>query len=376
MNAQYRERGFALVAAVFGLVIIATLVTGAFFAARQELKMGQNTQTFQRAFSAAEAGLNSTIANWATGTYNLLAVGDSSTTSATLANNTGSYTAYVRRLNDQLFLIRSVGADPTGLSQRTLATITRLGVVSMLVKAGLTTRNALKVGGSSFITGVDTPPSGWTCPSVHDTLAGILTHDSTKITYSGCNNSSCLEGNPKIQQDATINDSTFFKFGDTDWNDLVAMATNVYPTGNKGPLGPAPVGTATTCDATGHDNWGDPRKPATIAGCANYFPITYVNGDLKLVGGVGQGILLVSGDLTVDGGAEFFGPVIVRGHLATAGQGGHFNGGVMAADVDLEQNTVLGSAVITYSACAIATALNYSTPARVLRQRSWAELVY
>ena len=96
--------------------------------------------------------------------------------------------------------------------------------------------------------------------------------------------------------------------------------------------------------------------------------------DLKITGGVGQGIMLVEGDLSVQGGAQFFGPVIVKGSLKTAGTGGHFNGGVMAANVDLEQSTLLGNAVINYSSCALNRALaGTATPIFVAR-RSWTEL--
>ena len=379
MRAPQHERGFALVGAVFALVIIAALVAGGFFAARQELNVGRSSQTYQRAFDAAEAGLNSTVATWSTGTLNVLAVGDSATFTATMPSNTGSYTAVVRRLNDELFLIRSVGQDPSGGSQRTLATITRLQLIQMDFNASLTTRSSLKIGGSSFIDGQDQNPNGWSCPSdALNTLPGILTPDSSRIETPGCDNYDCIRGDPKIQQDPTINDSTFFKFGDLDWNELVAMATKTYPSGTVGPIRPAPIGTASTCTTTpggSNDNWGEPRVPPIVAGCQFYFPIIYVPGNLKITGGVGQGILLVGGDLEVSGGAEFYGPVIVRGHLKTTGTGGHFNGGVMAANVDLEVSTVLGDAVITYSSCAITRALQYNAPGRLLAQRSWGELL-
>jgi hypothetical protein len=86
--------------------------------------------------------------------------------------------------------------------------------------------------------------------------------------------------------------------------------------------------------------------------------------------------LLVDGDLVVDGGFQWFGPVITRGHLTTQGTGGHFNGAVMAADVDLELNSVLGNALITYSSCAVADALVGAAIPKRLSQRSWAEMWY
>jgi len=368
------QRGFALAGAVFGLVIIATLVAGAFFVARQEMSVGRNNRTFASAFEAAEAGLNRTVAAWNTSMYNGLAVGASALDSNTLANN-AFWRSDVRRLNSELFLIRVTGMDPSRISQRQVAALTRLQFIAMDINAGLTTRGQLKLGGSSFIDGVDDEPGGWGCPTSNDTLAGILTRDSSQISTSGCGSFNCVRGSPKIQPDPTINDSTFFKFGDLDWNELVGMATLRFNT-SVGPLnGIAPVGTSTTCNTANTSNWGEPLRPAAVAGCVNYFPIIYVNGNLKLTGGRGQGILLVENDLDVQGGFEFFGPVIVRGNLTTQGTGGHFNGGVLAANADLQLSTVLGDAVITYSSCVISRALNANSPGRLLSQRSWAELI-
>lgn len=378
MSYRTNERGFALVAAVFALVIIAALVTGAFFAARQELRTGRSSQTFQRAFGAAEAGLNNTIVNWNTGAWNGMAVGDSADTTGTLPSNTGSYAAVVRRLNNELFLIRTVGTDPSGASQRTLAALTRLAFIQMNFNAALTTRGALTVGGSSEIDGRDANPAGWTCVgNTLDTLPGVTSPNPDSITTTGssCANLACLYGDPKVQKDTTINDSTFFKFGDLDWPELVAMATKIYPPGDVGPLTDlAPVGTATSCDLSVMSNWGEPRNPPIVAGCRNYFPIIYVNGNLKITGGWGQGILLVEGNLEVQGGAEFYGPVIVRGRLRTAGTGGHFYGGVMAANVNLDASSILGDAQIKFSSCAVANALAFNAPGRLLRERSWAEI--
>ena len=85
------ERGMALAAAVFALVIIAALITGVFFAARQEMKIGENSLTAQRAFDAAEAGLNNTVSNWNTSAWNSMATGDSATVSGPMPSGTGSW---------------------------------------------------------------------------------------------------------------------------------------------------------------------------------------------------------------------------------------------------------------------------------------------
>jgi len=88
----------------------------------------------------------------------------------------------------------------------------------------------------------------------------------------------------------------------------------------------------------------------------------------------GQGILIVNGKLDVQGGFEFYGPVIVRGALDTQGTGGHFNGGVIAANVDLDQSSVLGDAMVTYSSCAVARAVNGAASGAKLKERSWVNL--
>ena len=146
MTAPRNERGFALAGAIFTLVIIAALIGGAFFASRQETTVGRNTQTYQRAFGAAEAGLNNTVASWSVGSFNALANGDSSTVTGTLPGNGGSYTTVVRRLNNELFLVRTTGTDPSGSSVRTVAAITKLLTVAMNFRASLTTRTPDRPG--------------------------------------------------------------------------------------------------------------------------------------------------------------------------------------------------------------------------------------
>jgi hypothetical protein len=66
--------------------------------------------------------------------------------------------------------------------------------------------------------------------------------------------------------------------------------------------------------------------------------------------------------------------VIVKGRLKTTGTGGHFNGGVVAANIDLDQNSILGNAVITYSSCAVTKALTATAGGAPLRERSWVNL--
>jgi hypothetical protein len=376
-SIRKNEGGFALAGAILALTVIAAMIAGAFFAARQELSIGRSSQTYQRAFGVAEAGLDRAIAAWQANitTLNGLTAGATAGPFVTTVGTSGTDSSWVTRLNDQLFLISSTGSSAG--SRRRLAALARLQVINMALNGALTTRGQLRVGGSSFIDGVNQAPVGWGCSLPTDTVAGIYTRDSSQITTSGCTNYSCVRGKPKIQNDASINDSTFFQFGDMQWSDLTSMASVILPA-NIGTLtGVGPTLSGLACNTANIRNWGEPGNPPptfTVVVCRTYFPIIYAQGNLKITGGRGQGILLVEGNLDVQGRFEFYGPVIVRGELNTQGTGGHFNGGVMAANVHLDQSDVLGNAVITYSSCAILEALRFNSPGRLIGQRAWAEV--
>jgi len=68
---------------------------------------------------------------------------------------------------------------------------------------------------------------------------------------------------------------------------------------------------------------------------------------------------------------------LFRGSLKTAGGGStdaHFWGAVMAANVDLELNTLTGNATLNYSKCAITEALERTGAVSLARSRSWIQL--
>jgi hypothetical protein len=139
--------------------------------------------------------------------------------------------------------------------------------------------------------------------------------------------------------------------------------TGVGPTLNLSPL---------SCQTTNNRNWGDPLTPTSP--CFGYFPIIYAPGNLHISGGVGQGILLVNGDLDIAGGFEFFGPVIVQGGVSSTGTGGHIVGGLMAQDATLNSSLISGNSTVTFSRCAITRALQASATAQAMGSRSWSQL--
>ncbi|MCR4340971.1 MAG: hypothetical protein NUW01_13910, partial [Gemmatimonadaceae bacterium] len=290
-------------------------------------------------------------------------------------------TVIVTKLTTQAYSMLSTATAGSGRlarsRKRTLLSI-RLSSPDFDFLGALTVRGATTIGGSSLISGENTNPAGWSgCAAVNDTLAGMAISDSTLITYSGCSTGACVTGSPRILQDPTAGDTTnYFAFGDEDWNTLTASANKII-NGTATFSQINPVVNNGVCDKSAASNWGAPVHTTPANACENYFPIIYAKGSLstlKLSGNKGQGILLVDGDLEISGGFEFYGPVIVRGHIKTVGTGGKLNGGVMAANVQLDQNTVLGDATITYSSCAVEKAISGSANPRRLVHRAWTEV--
>ena len=380
------RKGLALPMAIGSIVLIGMILAGVFFSATQENRVGRNTITQERAFRAAEFGLNNAYANWNNSTMNKLANGGI----ATVVDNNSARgfidTVNVTRLNTQTYMLVSTGYAGTGSTQARHRTsnVLRINYPAINVLAALTLRGALKLGGSSFIDGHDTPPAGWTdCGPPGPQQPGIAATkgDSSTISLSGCKNFKCVDGNPDVQVTPAAGDSnTYFNFGNgITWATLTAAATiTIDAASGQQHAGPAVTGGG-GCNTSNNMNWGDPTRNTPAGPCESYFPIVYISdttASTHINGGVGQGMLLVDGDLQVDGGFQWFGPVIVRGHLTTQGTGGHFNGAVMAADVDLELNNLLGNALVTYSSCAITDATIGAAIPKRLTQRSWAEMYY
>jgi hypothetical protein len=369
MTRLKNERGAVLLVAIIGIIVAGALVTALVTVSVMDHREGRNTRSQTQAFGVAENGLNEMVGNWNSGSWNSMPVGDSVTVNGTTAGGSGSYDGVVKKLNNNLFIVSVAGSDATSGARQRVGAFVRLRTIEMDIRAALTTRGPTNVGGTSQISGFDQAPAGWAgCPPDSD-LAGVRLPDIGDLNGIGsCNSLGCIGGVPSVDPDPAVGDSTFFTYGDMDWQELISLANKLIPAGTYQQILPSflPSG---SCDFTDMRNWGDPLNPTSL--CGGYFPIIYVSGNLVLNTGQGQGILMVEGDLTVNGGFEFFGIVIVRGSLSTAGTGGHFNGAVLAANVNLDNNAVLGDALVQYSQCAKAKALTNAAPGRQLRSRGW-----
>ena len=380
MRHVRNERGMALPVAIFALVVIGALVAGALFAGTQEQRVAENVRRAQQSFGVADAGMVEVVRRWDPKLMNQRAAypGDSiRVDSTTSPANTGSYGGYVYKLNANLYLVDITGGDRvsksgllgTGGARQRLGMITRIKPMQMDIRASLTTQGGVNVQGNAEVYGNDHTPVGWTnCGPLDTNRAGVRDKGGTVTT--GGNGE--VNGNPPVWNDPTLTDTTFTNFGDFNYATLAASA-NIQLPGGTYKTNPRVVGTI--CDKSDALNWGDGINKN--APCGSYWPIIHIAGDATLNGDQGQGILLVDGNLEVQGSYEFYGIVIILGDLKTAGGGAtaaHFWGGVMAKNADLSIQNLTGRATLNYSKCAVVQALQNTSVTASLRSRGWVQL--
>jgi hypothetical protein len=338
-GTRHRERGIALAAAVFALVVLAALLAGLWFAALQEYRVGANVVSDRRAFDAAEAGLDAALAGWNAGALNRLAVNDTAAFSGALGGGAASYAGVVRRLGPWLFLVRATGSDARSSSRRTLAAVARLSPLRLGVEAALVAVGRVRLGAGAFVDGLALDTGG-SCAGAAP-VAGVVVGDGALLDMSGCPARDCARGKPASMVDTALRDVPVPLLGESGWASLVAAAETI------GPSGLAPSGSH----------------------------VWFAPGDLSLPAGAlaGPVVLLVQGELVVESGAQLTGLVVVRGRLIVRGAGGSFLGSVLAGEAEL---SALGGsqATVLHSHCAVEQALAAAAPARRLRERSWTAL--
>lgn len=395
------ERGMALVLTIFALVVIGALVAGAFFVGRVEQITGYNTMWSGQAGEASEAGLSYATATVDAVTYQALPVWTPATpTELDLGTQQVPgmpglvFTDRVRRLNQELFLVQSVGVrrTPSGqvLGSQSLAYLVRIAKPTFGINAAVTVQDPITFNGNSFIVdGFNSVPAQWSageCPALDagntDDVVGIRSSTSTGAGPQDLDN---IEGFPvkTVENDPTITSDTFRDFLDYTYNTLAAQpGVKVLP--NTTPYnGVAPVRDITqipaVCDKTAPLNFGEPYRNPPTAGavleCTGYFPVVHGTGaeTAFAAGNRGQGTLLIDGDLKLVGGFEWAGILLVRGKMKVTGNGNKITGAILTEGVDLNTaGSVGGNVELNYSVCAIEKAVQGAAVPQAL-SRGWAQ---
>jgi type II secretory pathway pseudopilin PulG len=369
--------GIALTLSIIAMVVIAALVTGIMMSVQTETRTGEAQRKMNQAFAVADAAAGEVVALWQTAGYNNMTNGTSQNVSGSAPNGTGTYTGTVTRVNSELFFVDITGKDRVSAAKQRVGIMVKLRRLTFDANAAVTTRGPGKIGGSTEINGNDTNP--WTsCPAAGPPKPGIRHPNTSQLNFiGGCSDESCVTGSsPEVYNDPTVNDNTFFSYGDFDWAQLSTMANHVLTGATWNGIGPTTTGSPVICNVGYNKNWGEPRESGSpVTQCQSYFPTIYFNGNTKINGGIGQGIIMVNGDLEITGGFEYYGIVLVRGSLKSTGTGGHVTGGILAANVDLEQEDILGNAVFTYSSCALSKVQNGGAAGAQMRSRGWVQLI-
>ncbi len=363
--ASRARRGSALILVLVAMIVLTFLSTGAIMGSMEELRVAHNQQQEQRALAVAEYGLNQQIANW-TSIRNQLANGAIDSSKVVVASG-DTASVSVMRLNSRAFLVVSSGRTKGGSNrletQRQVSMLVSISTPSLVSAATITSFGATSITGSATLTGMNTSPPGWSgCTPSNDTLAVSVNPASSlsvqKPASQSVNGSS--NSDPRAGQLSNYN-----TFGTETWASLVSKA-NVSANGAK----PSPSGTALSCTMTS-TNWGEPLRLGVgyVAGCVNYYPIVYASGGLSVNGGRGQGVLIVDGDLTINGNFAYNGLILVKGNLKANGTLDIFGAVMVQGTTD-----ILGNANFSYSSCAVTNAFGgLSAPSRT-QQRSWAQM--
>lgn len=379
-SPERSRRGAALLTALFGVVVISIIVSGAFFTSNQEFRGGRNQLVEQRAFAVAEYGLNAEVSNWDRG-RNLpggMAVGAVDSSRVYVA---AGDTARVRitRLTPNSFWVVSEGFASIGTaameSKRTTNAYVRLAYPSITPKGAVTTAGDIKLQGAAKVDGDNHDPVGWSqCTAIPGaTVPALVASPTATVTY----NTNNVPSTPALVRDPAASDSnTYVRYGTETWNSLASNA-DIKISGGIWNANIAPVGTATTCDVATITNWGEPFRPGAVAGCYTYYPIIYSSGSLKLNGnGYGQGILLINGDFEINGTFEWFGLVIVRDDITKGNGTAQIHGAVYSANLSLGDatNWFVGTQDVEYSKCAVESALRGSAILTRVKERHWSQL--
>jgi hypothetical protein len=370
--------------AMVAIVVIGALIAGAFFTSTQEYRIGRNSLMDQRAYAAAEAGVTQPIQGWLK-QLNLSMNNGSTSARDTLQINGGGYAVRrITRLDDYTFWVMSDGyAGGTSgsiASHHQLNAIYRLAYPNFNILGALTVRGKVEVQGSSKVDGTDEIPPQWTtagiCPAASGAIAGVTAPDTSVVCSGNCpegkNEQQRIFGSPPESQNPAAADTmTYYKYGDQNWKTLTQNADIKLSSGNYKTL---PTETGGKCDYGDTMNWGDPGRTTS---CADYFPIIYIDGDLKIqANSRGQGVLLVNGSMEMAGGFEFNGILIVRNDIKSTGNGNKISGSAFAGNTYTTDNTsITGNSEIQYSKCAIDRASKGSSTVVRTKQRGFAEVV-
>jgi hypothetical protein len=350
------DRGAALAAVLWALVVGGALLTLVTILAVQEQRAAGALRREERGLVGAERVGAELAAGMTAGELR----GDLPRTYDSMSFDAGGdWSALVRRLTPEVVLLEVAPRLPVGPASREAAGV-RLGWLlrprpdSVSLAAAVSVAAPVALGDGVVISGADEAPPGVdSCAASDSTIAGIA---APSVEVGG---SAQVLGSPPELLQATGDLGLFERFSDR---------ASIILTG--GTYAPSPATVGTSCDRLRSTNWGDPV--GTAEPCSGYLPLVRVEGDLTLGGGIGQGILLVNGNLRVTGPFTFHGMMIVKGAVDITAPT-DVRGILAAAELRSGPEPVT-QLKVHYSKCIVWKNLDSSAPLSPLSSRAWIPL--
>ena len=360
------ERGFAI--PVILMVLLAATGFGHLlnYLARQELTVAVAERELLIARLAAEGGVRA-VADSAAGVLAATPVGDSAVVEGAHGPR-GAYRVGAHRLTRELYLLagegRVDGVTRTRASRLTWALDpgARLAAIPAAVAftANLAVTNAATIAGDR----VTALPLAWSAVECapHLTLAdsifpaGVVAESARWVSPV-----SALDPARRARLSLDLNPPSL-NLGVLALQDLAALADVTVGV----PGGSSRVDLGSGCPATPAGRWGTPMSPG--GGCGGYLPVVVVRGSLEVIGGEGQGVLVVAGDASFSADATFAGLVLAAGAVSLSGDA-RIAGWIRSGD----EVRLQGRARVEASACAGLRALSHAglQAMRALPAGSW-----
>lgn len=308
--------GFALVLVILMGLLLSVVALGMVAVGTREGLIAGATVRRAQARVLAEAGARSVFHGWSTRAFSEMELGEQ----RALPTETPT-DATVQRVDSTLFLIRTEARVPPGSA---MGAVARAGLLARVFDPTRTERSfpaAVTVAGSAeleegVIDGRDACGSGRDVPGV---LAGTVVVGAD----------AAIDGSPPFLLEAAPAPPVPDPLGAP-----IAAAIATISIVRES-ISPRPLTRDGVC-AEDHRNWGaiGPEHP-----CHALLPMVFAPHDLTISGGAARAVLVVEGDLHIEGSARVHGLVVVRGAL-TLESGSSIQGAVRVGTLILRGGSI------------------------------------
>jgi hypothetical protein len=334
------RRGFALLLVLIASSIMLGVALAMMPVASTSSGMARARRQLEVADAAAITGVGYMLDEWPLA-WRTMANGATDTRNYTIGTVTVAATLTRETATNYRIDITAMGTNVT--SVRTVR-LTR-PFVSMAYTEPIVSLGTIIAHAGGTVVGSDDPA----CPNprLADQPAFLL--PSNTVTSDSAFNYSGTAGGMTVT-DATLSATSMSTLGDWTLAGIAALPNLSYATGTS--LTGAQLTQGTISGGSCGTAWGSPTS--STGGCESYYPIIYSSGTLTVGGGAGQGQLISDGTVTINGGHQFWGLIVVRsGSLTITGAGTKVSGRILMLD-PAGTLTIGSGATVQLSSCAVA----------------------